>query len=151
MPDLMHRRLPQIIPGSRKRRLGHAPRQHITPIGGVIGRRVLRYAPVVVAVRDHGRQGAVAEQCGGGAVGVRRRGEVGLEVDVEGFVVAAAEGLLHGGRGGVGRPGVVDGEGGGDEVEGYPGGAVEAVEDGDLVGGNGVVSLMEGGGKRGGE
>ena len=90
-------------------------------------------APIVVArVRNRRRQGAVAEQGGGGAVGVGGGGEVGLEVDVEGFVVAAAEGLLHRGGGGVGGPGIVDGEGGGDEVEGDAGGAVEAVEDGDL-------------------
>lgn len=97
MPDLMHRRLPQIIPLRRKRRLGHTPHQDIAPVRGVILRRILRHPALPVAVRDRRRQRAVAEQGRRGAVGVGGGGEVGLEVNVEGLVVAAAEGLLHGG------------------------------------------------------
>ncbi len=89
MPHLMHRRLPQIIPLRRERRLGHAPRQHVAPVGRVVDRRVLDHRAAAPRVRDRRRQGAVAEQGGGGAVGVGGRGEVGLEVEVQGFVVAA--------------------------------------------------------------
>ncbi len=136
MPHLMHRRLPQIVPLRRERRLGHAPRQHVAPVGRVVDGRVLdRRAAGPPGVRDGRRQGAVAEQGGGGAVGVGGRGEVGLEVEVQGFVVAPAQGLLHGGRGGVGGPGVVDVVGARDQLEGDAGGAVEGGEDGDLEGG----------------
>lgn len=134
MPHLMHRRLPQIVPVRRDRGLGHAARQHVAPVGGVVERRVLERQPGRARVRDGGRQGAVAEQGGGGVVGVGGGGEVGLEVEVQGLVVAAAEGALHRGRLGVGGPGVVDGPGRRDELEGDAGGAVEAGEDGDLAG-----------------
>ena len=134
MPHLMHRRLPQIVPERRDRGLGHAARQHVAPVGGVVERRVLERQPGRARVRDGGGQGAVAEQGGGGVVGVGGGGEVGLEVEVQGLVVAAAEGVLHRGRFGVRGPGVVDGPGRRDELEGDAGGAVEAGEDGDLAG-----------------
>ena len=139
MPHLMHGRLAQTIPAHRKRRLGHTPRQHVAPVRGVIDHGVLdRLAAVGPRVRDGGRQGAVAQQGGGGAVGVGGGGEVGLEVEVEGAVAAAAEGLLHAGGVGVGGPAVVDGPGCRGEAEEDAGGAVEGGEDGDL-GGRGVV------------
>ena len=131
MPHLMHRRLPQIVPQRRERRLGHTARQHVAPVGRIIHHRVLD-RPLRPRIRDRGRQRAVAQKGGGGTVGVGRGGEVGLEVDVEGFVVAAAEGLLHLYRVGVGGPAVVYAPGRRDEFEGDAGGAVEAVEDGDL-------------------
>ena len=131
MPHLMHGRLPQIIPIHRRRRLGHAARQHVAPIGGIVHHGILDGA-VGPRVRDGRRQGAVAQQGGGGTVGVRGGGEVGLEVDVERLVAAAAEGLLHLCRVGVGGPAVVDAPGGRDEFEGDAGRAVEAGEDGDL-------------------
>lgn len=83
-------------------------------------------------VRDRGRQRAVAQQGGRGTGGVGGGGEVALEVDVESLVAAAAQGLLHEGRVGVGGPAVVYAPGGRDEFEGDVGGAVEAGEDGDL-------------------
>lgn len=131
MPDLVHGRLPQVVPVRRKRRLGHAAREHVAPVGRIIQRRVLD-RPVGPRVRYRRRQRAVAQQSGGGTVGVGGGGEVGLEVDVEGFVVAAAEGLLHRGRFGVGGPAVVYAPAGRDEFEGDAGGAVEVGEDGDL-------------------
>ena len=133
MPHLMHGRLAQIISVGRERRPGHAARQNVAAIGGVVRRRVLDRRPAVVAlVGDGGGEGAVAQEGGGGGVGVGGGGEVGLEVEVQGLVVAAAQGLLHGGGVCVGGPGVVDGPGGGDGGEGDAGGAVEAVEDVDL-------------------
>lgn len=134
MPHLMHGRLPQIVPEGRDRGLGHAAREHVAPVGGVVQGRVLERQPGRARVRDGGRQGAVAEQGGGGRVGVGGGREVGLEVEVQGLVAAAAEGALHRGRGGVRGPGVVDGPGRRDEFEGDAGGAVEAGEDGDLAG-----------------
>ncbi len=47
--------------------------------------------------------------------------------------------MLHGGRGGVGGPGVVDVVGGRDQLEADAGGAVEGGEDGDLEGRRGGV------------
>lgn len=61
-----------------------------------------------------------------------------MEIDVQSFVVATAEGLLHECRVGVGGPAVVYGPGCRDEFEGDVGGAVEAGEDGDL--GEGFLS-----------
>ena len=55
-----------------------------------------------------------------------------MEIDVQSFVVATAEGLLHECRVGVGGPAVVYGPGCRDEFEGDVGGAIEAGEDGDL-------------------
>ena len=138
MPHLMHRRLPQIIPVHRNRRLRHTARQHIAPVGRVVHGRILDGRAVGPRVRDRGRQGAVAQQGGGGAVGVGRGGEVGLEVDVQGLVAAAAQGLLHRRRFGVRGPAVVDGPGRRDESEADARGAVEAVEDGDLGAGAGL-------------
>lgn len=131
----MHGRLPEVIPIHRQRRLGHTARQHVAPVGGVVDHGILDEAAAVgPRVRDGGRQGAVAEQGGGGAVGVRGGGEVGLEVEVEGAVAAAAEGLLHQGRVGVRGPAVVHAPGRRDEFEGDAGWAVEAGQDGDLEG-----------------
>lgn len=55
-----------------------------------------------------------------------------MEIYVQRIIAAAAEGLLHQCRVGVGGPAVVHGPGGRDEFEGDAGGAVEAGEDGDL-------------------
>ncbi len=134
MPHLVHGRLAQIVPAHRERRLGHAPRQHVAPVRGIVHHWILDRRAIGTHVRDCGREGAVAQEGGGGAVGVGVGGEVGLEVEVQGAVVAAAEGLLHGGGEGVGGPEVVDGVGGGGEAEGDAGGAVEGGEDGDLGG-----------------
>ena len=128
----MHRRLPQIIPVRRQGRFRHTARQHIAPVRRIVHRRVLDRRARGPRVRHVRRQRAVAQQGGRGGVGVGWAREVGLEIDVEGGVGAAAEGLLHGGGGGVGGPGVVDGPGCGDEAKAYAGGAVEGGEDGDL-------------------
>ena len=135
MPDLMHGRLALIVPLQRDGAVRHAAREDVAPVGGVVGGRVLVRLAVAGGVRDCGGEGAVAEEGGGGAVGVGRGGEVGLEVEVQVGVGAAAEGLLHGGAVGVGGPFVADGVGCAVEVEGDVGGLVGFVQDGDLGGG----------------
>ena len=82
MPDLMHRRLPLIIPLQANRIPRHAAREDIAPVGGVVCGRVLVGFAVGGGVGYGGGEGAVAEEGGGRAVGVGRGGKVGLEVEV---------------------------------------------------------------------
>ena len=133
MPDLMHRRFPFVVTLDRKRAARHAPRQDVAAVGGVVGGGVfVRVAVEGVGVGYQGGEGAVAQEGGGGAVGVRGGREVGLEVEVQVGVGAAAEGLFHQGAVGVGGPVVADGVGGRVEVEADVGGFVGCVEDGYL-------------------
>ncbi len=133
MPDLMHGRLALIVADDRAGRVRHAPREDVAAVGGVVGGGEL-VDLAVVGVGDVGGEGAVAEEGGAGAVGVRVGGQVGLEVEVQVGVGAAAEGLFHRGAVGVGGPVVADGVGGRVEVEGDVGGAVGLVQSGHLWG-----------------
>lgn len=82
MPDLMHRRLPQIIPLHAKRAAGHAAGEDVAAVGGVVGGGVFEGGAGGGGVGYCGGEGAVAEEGGGGGVGVGVGGEVGLEVEV---------------------------------------------------------------------
>ena len=74
MPNLVHRRLPPIIPINRIRTPRHTPGQNIAPIDRIVLLRILVLL-AIERIRDGGWQGAVAEQ-GGAARGVGRGGEV---------------------------------------------------------------------------
>lgn len=129
MPNLMHRRLSQIIPIHTMRYLRHGSRKDITPISSIIRSRILnRRSPV----RDGGREGAITEESlGARGAGIGR--EIGLEVEVQRRVGAAAERLFHFCAIGVRGPVVADYVGCAFYVEGYVCGAVGLVEDGGLV------------------
>lgn len=144
VPDFVHGRLAHLV--AFQAAAGHAAREDVAPVEDVRGSGVRRGLAVAVGeflvrgagggrVGDGLGEGAVAEELGGlGARGGDAGGEVGLEVDVEGGVGAAAEGGLHGAVLDVGCPGVVDGVAGGVQHEGDVGGGVRAVEDAALAG-----------------
>ena len=107
MPDLMHRRLALAVPVHVP--VGHTSRQDITAVGAVVRFRKLDHlAGATGAVGDVGGEGAVAQQLRVGGGGGGRGREVGLEIDVQGGVVALTKGRFHGGVGGVCGPGVID-------------------------------------------
>ena len=105
VPHLVHGRLALTVAVHVAVR--HAAGEDVAAVAAVVGRGEFDHlAGAAGPIGDVGGQGTVAEQLG---VGGRRHGrEVGLEVDVQRGVVALAEGGLHGGVGGVGRPRVVD-------------------------------------------
>ena len=131
MPDLVHGRLPLIVPLHGERSPLRGASQHAASVLSVVDGGVL-VGFAAGGVGDVCGEGAVAEQGGGGAVGVRWGGQVRLQVDVQGGVGAAAEGGFHGGAVGVRGPAVLDGVGTAGEGEGDIGGGVGSVEDGDL-------------------
>lgn len=72
--------------------LGHGARQDVAAVVGVVGRRELNGG---IAVTHVCGQSAVAEQVGAGRHA--RRGEVGLEVDIQCVVGAFTQSALHAG------------------------------------------------------
>ena len=101
MPDLVHGRFALVVPVHGA--LGHGARQDVAAVAGVVARRELDGRMAVSHVRG---QGAEAEE--GGARRRARRGEVGLEVDVQCVVGALTQSALHAGVVGTGGPRVVD-------------------------------------------
>lgn len=137
MPDLVHGRLALLV--GFQAAVGHRGREHVAAVVDVGGRTEGLFGALPVGGLVRGRavgrdvgdalgQGAVAEQ--GRGLGARRRGrgEVALEVDVQGVVAAAAEGRLHALVVVVGRPLVFDGVGVGHGAEGDVRGSVGGVE-----------------------
>ena len=125
--------------------VGHRGGEHVAAIVAVgtlrLGELLARAAGGAVLrwagsgrVGDVRGQGAVAEEGGGHGARRRRRGEVGLEVDIQSGVVALAEGGFHGLIVQVGCPCVVDGVGVRLDSEGDVVGGVGCIEDIGLVG-----------------
>ena len=144
MPDLMHGRAALIILQERTA-ARHRRAQDIAPVERVVAR--------VRLGRDAcARQRAVAQQDGaGGNAGRAGRGlQVGLEVDVEGGVGAAAQAGFHGEVVAVGGPGGVDGARGGYVAEADAGVGVGGGHGVELRGGHGVSDVGGGGGEGGG-
>ena len=125
--------------------IGHRGGKHIAAIVDVgalrlgeflalaAGGAVLRWAGGGRICNVRG-QGAVAEEGRGHGARGRGRGEIGLEVDVQGGVITLAEGGFHGLVVQVGCPRVVDGVGVGLRAEGDVEGGVGCIEDVGLVG-----------------
>lgn len=141
--DFVHGRFALLV--AVKPIIGHRGGEHVAAIVDVGARRqrdFLALAAIGAVLRwagggrigDVRGQGAVAEE--GGGHGARRRGsgEIGLEVDVQGGVIALAEGSLHGLVVQVGCPRVVDGVGVGLRAEGDVEGRVGCIENVGLVG-----------------
>lgn len=125
--------------------VGHGGGEHVAAVGDVSACGFGEFLALAVCGAVFGRAGGgrVGDRLGEGAVpeeggGHRpRRGgrrEVGLEIDVEGGVVAFAQGGLHAFIVRVGGPEVVDGVGVGLGAEGDVGGGVGCVEHAGLIG-----------------
>ena len=141
------RRIPNIIP-TPATRVPLERMQQPQPVARLVHRRLAHIVPVDGALRDGAERdvAAVAHVHGGRGVGAdvgRERADaeiaarrVGLEVEVQVFVGALAQGALHGDVDGVvaaDGPGVVDGPGGVAEVEGHAVGVVRVVQRGQLL------------------